>query len=99
MQEIMKEMYGKGDKEMPETKAGKLDQVASDIKAVADEMGIGLGEAMEQVKEKLGMAEMDDDADVMDDEMSDESQESEPKDMKGPKKALIIAMMKKKNGE
>ncbi len=79
-------------------KGGKIDQIAEDIKAVADEMGIGVGEALEQVKEKCGDYEMDDDTDVMDDGMSEKEEIEEPKAMNG-KKAIVIAMLKKKAGE
>lgn len=93
----MKELIESMMKEGPSEKKGKMDEIAAQIQAVADEMGIGLGEALEQVKEKLPGYEMDDDADEMDDGMDEEEQTEGEPSMDG-KKALVIAMLKKKNG-
>lgn len=93
MKELIESMLGESSGE----KKGKMQEIAAQIQEVADEMGIGLGEAMEQIKEELPGYEMDDDTDVSDDGMSEEDQvEVEPK-MDG-KKNLVIAMLKKKNG-
>lgn len=92
IESLMKESGG------GQSKGGKLAQIAEDIKSVAAEMGIGVGEALEQVKENCGGYEMDDDVDVMDDGMSEKEEMEEPKAMNG-KKAIIVAMLKKKAGE
>lgn len=71
----------------------KLAKVAADIKAVAKEMGLGADAVLEKLE---GMCcEQDDDADISDDGAPEAP---EMKDM-GGKKALVIAMMKKKNGK
>jgi hypothetical protein len=80
-------------KNMPKAKAiiegdpDKLKQIAEDIKQVADEMGMGMGECMDKIQSMVGEYSMDDNADV-----SDDGQEEKP----DGKKALIVAMLKKK---
>ena len=73
---------------------GKLKKIASDIKSVAALMGGGMDEAMEKVQAMCGDQEQDDNADQGDDGQTEEGQHREAM---GGKKAIVVAMLKKKN--
>lgn len=74
----------------------KLAQVKADIKAVAAEMGMSMEDVLGKIRTEC--CEEDDNEDVMDDGMSDEEKNEDPRPIDG-KKAIVIAMMKRKNGK
>jgi hypothetical protein len=84
-----KDMMGKSD-----SADMKLKKIAMDIKEVADMMGGGMDEAMEKVQAMCCDQEQDDDADQGND---GKMQAEDAGEAMGGKKAIIVAMLKKKN--
>jgi len=90
----MEEMMDMMDKE---PKGGdKLKEVAAHIKSVAKEMGIA-PEALLEKLEPLCASESGEPK--LEIEIGSEDESEEPKEDVSGKKALVIAMMKKKNGK
>lgn len=106
MKAVMEEMYGKdgdaseGDALSKVTSVkgsddmeGKCYEISEQIKSLANDSGKGVSMVLAKIKEKLD-AEVEEPSDDADSNIEMEAQSSADQ---GPKKALVIAMLKKKN--
>jgi len=97
MRDIVNEMVGKGS--MGESGGDKMSELVEQCKACASDMGMSVDELMGKIKSKLSSGG-DDDSDIgMAEAGEDDDLDMPEKDMKSPKKALIIAMLKKKSAK
>jgi hypothetical protein len=94
MKELM-EMMSK-EKPMKEESGGGLEAIAEQVKSYAASSGMSAYDVLEKVEEMCG-GEEEDDMGMQEDEGMDDEGEEKPKADMG-KKALVIAMLKKKNG-
>ena len=99
----MAEMYGKDDANegdplekvtaAHEDSEDKCYEIAEQIKSYANDSGIGVSDVLAKIKDKLD-AEVEEPSD---DDNSNIEMEAKSSQDQGPKKALVIAMLKKKN--
>ena len=94
LQDVMKDMMG--EKKQKEARPGGIQEMADKIQMMADEMGMDKSKLMDKIHMAMGgdMSEEGMEGDDMD--CADEEGMEDKKD-NGPKKAILVAMLKKKS--
>tara|TARA_R110000868_G_scaffold209496_1_gene459343 strand:+ start:426 stop:707 length:282 start_codon:yes stop_codon:yes gene_type:complete len=79
-------------------KGDKIAKLVADMKSVSQEMGMDIEDLVEKVKSECCGEEMGEEKE-MPEMMSEDEGEEMPKSDNGAKKAIVIAMMKRKAGK
>jgi predicted GTPase len=85
--------------QLEEPKGDKIAKLVADMKSVSAEMGMGIEDLVEKVKSECcgDMESEESEGKEMAEEKEDDSEEMSPDN--GQKKAVIIAMLKRKAGK
>lgn len=86
--------------QLDEPKGDKIAKLVADMKSVSQEMGMDIEDLIEKVKgECCGDSEYMSKPEMMSEEKEEMGEEGEEKPDNGAKKAIVIAMMKRKAGK